>query len=161
MFTKWISSLIAGKETKPRTNPLLNGEDAGEEVKKIVRGVSQKKIFRMGQLNMEMIRDGQNGKWYLVGGMCIEMGAFDADLELYGISEDGWNGMIDVHIDGNGLIQIRMDPIGEVDDDEVLYKGSIDLAPYNYIPFAYDRTETAKISQNRPRRYNLRDEEEE
>ena len=97
---------------------------------------SKKKILRMGALKMKLIYD-SNGKPFLMGGFCIELDRNDSDLELYGVDEDGFNGVMTAKIDGDGVV--NLEPNVKVDWHGYLYMG--DVADLNLMP--YERTFTS------------------
>ena len=59
------------------------------------------------------------GQWYLTGGFCVLLEAFDRDKELLGVDENGWNGTVEASIDGNG--RILFDPEVKLSDNEFIF----------------------------------------
>ena len=147
MFFKWILSLFGYEKTTGKDGSNYGTEEQMELViphtKKRRFGRDKKMIQRDGQLNMEVVFSKDDGRWFLMGGMCIEIKAFDTDLEIPGVDENGWNGLVSVAIDGNGVMQINQETT--LEDDEFVYGGDLDLSKTNYIPYQVTK------QRNRPR----------
>ena len=85
---------------------------------------NQNKNYRNGQVNMNAVCDDQ-GQWYLAGGFCVLLKPFDIDLELCGVDENGWNGIIQATIDGNGAITFNPGDV-LLDNNEFTFAGNIE-----------------------------------
>ena len=61
-----------------------------------------------------------SGEWFLVAGMCIELNNEDIESGIYGLDENGWNGLTTGCIFSNGKISLDRDVA--LDDEDYLFK---------------------------------------
>ena len=139
---------------RQRRHNLIHMYD-GEDTRRIAAGDGPRILYRYGQLNMEVVHEPARGMCYLMGGFCIRLDDLDPDLEFYGISENGWNGSVDVTIRGDGRISI--DPQIQTTDDDFIFGGLLNITPFNPVPYVYEGVHVPGHPNPRPTHFNLRD----
>ena len=95
------------------------------------RSKKEKKILRMGALKMKLVYEKNSGTPFLMVGFCIELHPEVPDHELYGVDEDGFNGVMTAIIDGNGVV--NLEPNLKVGWHEILYMGDVD--DIDFVPY--------------------------